>query len=114
MVMKRILIICIVSLLSVSAWCQEEVNKKYPTQVKFEFVELGYTFPRIGIGLERKFTNYNIWTSLHYGWDGLKTDHLNNYFDGEYNYWGIRGGANKLYRTDAGAFLLGGQIEFDL
>jgi len=111
--MKRSLLTTIVILYFLNGWAQIPDHFYHAFQVKIDPLEIGYSFPRLGIGFEQKFTKHSLWSSFHYGWDGLSTKHLNRYFDGEFNYWGIKAGLKRIYPSGIGEYFIGAQLGYD-
>ncbi len=111
--MKTSLLIILFILLSVHAHSQLVHNPPREIQLKIELLEMLYSYPRIGLELEEKFTKLSAWSSIHYGWDGLPTKYNSRYFDDEFIYWGIKTGIKRIYSGGSVEYFLGAQVGMD-
>ena len=111
--MRWYIILILIACFSTSVISQESEKPKQQFQIKLEIAELANSFPRLGIGLAAYAQAYNVWSTVHYGWDGIATGYVNNHFDGHYSYVGINAGVNKLRRSGSGYYLMGLEVTYD-
>lgn len=113
MAMKKLLFPFMLIPFYLSGWTQTPYPFYHAFQIKVDPLEIGYTFPRLGICFEQKSTLYSYWSSFHYGWDGISIDTISRYYDGEFNYWGIKAGLKRIHPISVGEYFVGGQLEYD-
>ncbi len=105
--MKSILVLAILFCFVLPSRAQVDI------QLKTDPFELGYTFPRLNIGIEVKGDDWAYWSSLHYGWEGLGLHDKRTYLSGPYSIWGIHGGVKRILTSLPFEQSLGLHLRFD-
>lgn len=111
--MKAFLIVMGMSLQVFPMIAQENTPPPSDLYIKFEPSELLFDYPRLGIGLEKKFIKHTIWSSFHYGWEGLNFGNKLFYFSDPFRYWGIQAGVKRRKPDGFGEYFTGLHIAFD-
>lgn len=114
MAMKTSLFVVTLLCMAHSLLSQKDSNTSSSAlYVKLEPIELAYNFPRVGIGLEKKFSEHSIWGSFHYGSEELNFGDNLNYFSEPFTYWGLKAGIRRIYPGGVGEYFIGPHLSFD-
>src|SRR5688572_21981562 len=114
MAMKTLILIVIQLLPCHILMAQMELQTPSPTwHVKLEPSELAFDFPRIGIGVEKKFSRHSIWTSFHYGTEELHFGNKSFYYTDPFHFWGLKAGIKRIFPDGLGEYFIGPQLSFD-
>lgn len=112
MIKTLLIIFCVGIFIEVFSQESSEVRSN-SLQLEIHPLEIAYAYPRIGLGLEKKFSNYSLWSSVHLGWAGLDYKNGGRSLGQDYTYWGIKSAIKKFYPTGSGEYFFEGQINFD-
>ncbi|MDQ3016298.1 MAG: DUF3575 domain-containing protein [Bacteroidota bacterium] len=110
--MKTFILSLGLCLISIALEGQDEKPFYKAWQIKLESLPVFYNYPRLGLGVEKKFEHYSINISLHRGYDLAQRSHRDDPSD-YYDYYGVQAGMKWIFPDAIGEYFVGGKLVFD-